>query len=166
MFSKTLALASRTTLALTISALASACVTSPVDGASISSRGTSFGVDGYASAPGAEISIQCRNPTGGSWVEIGDDLASNNASNAGQSHLLYGFYDQVTVPSQCWTANGEFGWRTHLRVREPNAQDLEQLKTFTQQGMGCLGTELSGSEWVQAGATCSTGNTIVLYAIS
>ena len=141
------------------------CVIGPQDGWEYSSRSSTISFVGYASESLAEVVIQCRHATTGAWIDIGGDTANVNPGNPTHDDPLFQFYDQVIVPNSCWVNQGEFGYYTDVRVREPDATYVKTLYTFDSDGILCLNNELSsGEEWVPAGGQCATGTQVRLHA--
>jgi len=139
-------------------------VLGPHDGQVFANRTQAISFIGYASKPSATLDIQCRRPGTSSWLMASTATAEAGVANLGETTPLYYFQRSVVVRSDCWLSQGEFGWQTQVRIREPGGS-ASTLYTFDEEGILCLNDELGeGEEWVPAGAACQTGTMLTLSA--
>lgn len=138
----------------------SGCIVSPLDGDGFPSRDTRFTMEGFATAPGAEIEALAYAYKNDEWNNIGSTIA---LEAEWPDRLYYWSIRDRQLTNGYWRpvdfSDGIITWRALIKGQ----QAWFDMATFTEAGYECLISEISaGTSEFAAGLDCHTGTDITL----
>ncbi len=153
-----------TLLVVLLSGLVVGCVTSQTDGSTVDTMAEGgvtppFDMSGYAVDQGTTIVVEAKNQVYGVWQEIGRaDADGPKLGDQLHQWRIPGLF----LGGQFLKDEGDHA-SADLRARYGTSPEAHKLLTYTQAGMQCMTSSvLNGTDPVDAGATCATGNTLDL----
>lgn len=142
---------------------AAGCVYSPNDGDS-RCPGAPFTLQGFASAPGATLTVEAFNDDTDVWEPVSSTTATTGPTTFG-GRTLYSFSASVTLGDQHFTPFTPDAFAS-VRVREQGGA-LALLVTYDAGGVGCVVDHVfdEGDDWYAAGYECRSDASPVLSLI-
>ncbi|MDH5676593.1 MAG: hypothetical protein OEZ06_31035 [Myxococcales bacterium] len=124
---------------LALGVLVQGCMTAPFDGMRVAERSTAFSMGGYILGPNYTVRVQARNPSNGSWVEIGRTTSSSVPSFVlADGNTVY----QWTIParslSNTYWQSGTGGYFARTRAQVYYIDAWYNISTVRQDALGCI----------------------------
>lgn len=133
-----------------------ACVVSPLHDELHSAATDPISISTYATAAGAEITIECGKPSHNTaWVHVGTLTASTSATTIG-GESVYAARGDITLPVSCW----DTGWAgatytTYMQFK----QNDDAMFVYDEAGFNCLIDGISvGDGAITTGYECALVN--------
>ena len=144
-----------------------ACVTSHVDNSHVDSRRDPLLFSGYAIDAHAPVQVRAWNHERNEFQLVHVAEAGDHGIGTGQE--LYGWVvEDLALGEEHWVGPGAgcaSSGMAFFELRTLVGDTWRTLATFNEAGMDCLGDELAGSsDFFTAGATCKTGETLLLLS--